>query len=77
MRPAPVGVEDDLTGGLGDTSAGGGTLLPGESGVGLRGEGTDLLAQGHCDAGEGDECGFVEHFDDWIEDREVNPRLAS
>lgn len=62
MQPAPVGVQNDFAGGLGGTSTGGSALLPWEGGMGLGGEGSNLLAEGHRDEREGDESGFVEHF---------------
>ena len=64
MEPAPVGVEDDLSGGLGNTATSGGARLPGESGVRLRSEGADLLTAHHGEERESDESGFVEHFRD-------------
>ncbi len=62
VEPAPVGVEDDLAGGLGSTSAAGGALLPGPGQVGLGRKSTDLLTAHHGDERESDESGFVEHF---------------
>ena len=62
MEPAPVGVEDDLAGGLGSTPATGGALLPGKGRVGLSRESADLLTAHHGDERESDESGFVEHF---------------
>jgi len=61
VEPAPVGVEDDLSGGLGNT-AGFCALLPGETGVGLCGVGTDLLAHDHSSKRESNEGSLVEHF---------------
>jgi hypothetical protein len=61
VEPAPVGVEDDLSGGLGCATTSGGARLPWESGVGLRGEGADLLTASHGDERESDESGLVEH----------------
>ena len=62
VEPAPVGVEDDLAGGLGSTPATGGALLPGQGRVGLSRKSADLLTAHHGDERESDESGFVEHF---------------
>lgn len=60
MEPAPVGVEDDLTGDVG-AGASGRARLPGERRVDLRGVGTDLLGVGHSEGSEGDESRAM-HF---------------
>ncbi len=64
MEPAPVGVKNDgsLVGGA---TSRGRACLPGHRGMGLGSESTSLLAIGHGEEREGQECSCGEHDNRW------------